>query len=256
MSPQALSAALARDAAPGTAAPPAVALAGIARAFGARPVLRGVDLRLARGACLALLGANGAGKTTLLRVLATLARPDAGRGRVAGHDLVREAAAVRRVVGYVGHQPHLYEELSARENLVFFGRMYGVRDPEARAEELLDRVGLSGRACARTRTLSRGQLQRLALARGVVHEPAVLLLDEPETGLDEPAFELLRALLAERASAGRTTLLTTHQLERGLALADEVAVLARGRIAYAAPAAGLDAPALRRVLDEIAWGER
>jgi heme ABC exporter ATP-binding subunit CcmA len=237
---------------PVAASPPlAVDALKLTRSFGPKLVLRGVDLKLARGGRLALFGPNGAGKTTLLRVLATLARPDAGQALVAGYDLVRDAAALRRVIGYVGHQPHLYEELTARENLLFFARMYGLRNGPARAGELIERMGLRARADDRVRTLSRGQQQRLALARGILHEPAVLLLDEPETGLDEPAFELLRALIEERARAGRTTLLTTHSLERGLALASEVALLVRGRTRYHAPAAELDLTTLRQQLHDL-----
>jgi heme ABC exporter ATP-binding subunit CcmA len=233
-----------------------VEVTGLTRAFGAKLVLRGVSLSVARGHCLTLLGPNGAGKTTLLRVLATLNRPDAGRVCVAGYDVARDAAAVRRVVGYVGHQPHVYEELTAAENLVFFARMYGLRDASARAEKLLDRVGLRARAADRARTLSRGQLQRLALARGILHEPRVLLLDEPDTGLDEAAFALLRELVAERKAQGRTTVLTTHHLERGLALGDDVAVLARGRIGYTQPASELDVDRLRTVMQRLGGESR
>jgi heme ABC exporter ATP-binding subunit CcmA len=233
-----------------------VEAAGLTRAFGPKPALRGVDLRLARGGRLALLGPNGAGKTTLLRVLATLSRPDGGQARVAGHDIVRDAGALRRVVGYVGHQPHLYEDLTAFENLLFFGRMYGLPDAAGRARALIELVGLTARVNDRVRTFSRGQLQRLALARGIVHDPAVLLLDEPETGLDEAAFALLRALLEDRAHAGQTTILTTHSLERSLALADEVAVLARGRLVYSRRSAELDASALRAAFAQYAERER
>ena len=240
----------------GHTAPLDVEVVGLTRAFGPKPALRGVNLALARGERLALLGPNGAGKTTLLRVLATLTRPDGGRARVAGCDVVRDAATLRRVVGYVGHQPHVYEELTASENLTFFARMYGLPDPAGRARELIELVGLGARANDRARTLSRGQLQRLALARGIMHRPAVLLLDEPETGLDEAAVALLAELLAERARAGQTTLLTTHSLERGLALADEVAVLARGRIVYSRRSAELDVATLREAYRQYAGRER
>jgi heme ABC exporter ATP-binding subunit CcmA len=238
------------------AAPAAVEVQGLVRAFGPKPVLRGVSLTLVRGKRLALLGPNGAGKTTLLRVLATLAKPDAGWARVAGLDVMQDAAEVRRVVGYAGHQPHVYEELTARENLVFFARMYGLKEPAERAHQLLCRVGLSAKANERARTLSRGQLQRLSLARAVVHEPAVLLLDEPDTGLDEAALALLEELLEERRQAGQTTVLTTHNLERALGQADEVAVLARGRIAYAGAASALDADELRAMYQRWAGAER
>ena len=232
-------------------APAAVEAQGLVRAFGPKPVLRGVSLTLARGQRLALLGPNGAGKTTLLRVLATLAKPEGGWARVAGLDVVQDAAEVRRVVGYAGHQPHVYEELTARENLVFFARMYGLKEPAAQTDSLLRRMGLAGKANERARTLSRGQMQRLSLARAVLHEPAVLLLDEPDTGLDEAALALLEELLEERRKAGQTTLLTTHNLERALALADEVAVLARGRIVYAGAASALDVEGLRAIYQRM-----
>jgi heme ABC exporter ATP-binding subunit CcmA len=231
--------------------PASVEVVDLVRSFGPKRVLRGVQLSVPRGSVLALLGANGTGKTTLLRVLATLSRPDTGTARVAGYDVVRDATALRQVVGYVGHQPHLYEELTARENLLFFARMYGLAQPAARADALLERFALRARAGDRTRTLSRGQLQRLALARGIIQQPSVLLLDEPETGLDESAFGLLRELIVERRESGLTTLLTTHQVERALLLADQVAVLARGRIAFEAPTADVDAEALRATVREL-----
>jgi heme ABC exporter ATP-binding subunit CcmA len=231
--------------------PLGVEVVGLMRSFGPKAVLRGVQLSVERGGVLALLGANGAGKTTLLRVLATLNKPDGGTARVAGYDVVRDAAQLRRVVGYVGHQPHLYEELTARENLLFFARMYGLAQPAVRADALLARFDLRARANDRTRTLSRGQLQRLAIARGIVQEPAVLLLDEPETGLDESAFALLRALIAERQELGLTTLFTTHQIDRALHLAGEIAVLARGRIAFSASAAEVSADDVRAAVRDL-----
>jgi heme ABC exporter ATP-binding subunit CcmA len=234
----------------------AVEVKGLMRAYSPKPVLRGVDLRLRRGATLALLGPNGAGKTTLLRVLATLARPDAGTVRLDGRDVSLDGDAVRRIVGYVGHQPHLYEELTALENLVFFARMHQLADPTARARELLARVGLAARAGDRARALSRGQAQRLSLARALLHEPAVLLLDEPETGLDEAATTLLDAILAERAASGRTTIFTTHHLERAIARAGAIAILARGRIVHQAPTHGLGVSELRAAYERYAGGGR
>lgn len=233
-----------------------IEVAGLTRSFGAKPVLRGVDLALARGQRMALLGPNGAGKTTLLRILATLSRPDAGRVRIAGHEAQHDASAIRRVTGYVGHQPYLYDELTARENLIFFARMYHVAAPDKRAAALLERVGMAPRANDRVRTLSRGQQQRLALARGILHEPRLLLLDEPDTGLDEQAGALLADLLAERAAAGQTTLFTTHNLERALALAGAVALLARGRIVYRAETAATDLTSLRHTFQQFAEPRR
>jgi heme ABC exporter ATP-binding subunit CcmA len=232
----------------------AVEVMGLMRAYGPKLVLRGVDLRLRRGATLALLGPNGAGKTTLLRVLATLARPDTGTVRLNGYDVTCDGDAVRRIIGYVAHQPHVYEELTALENLVFFARMHRLVDPTSRARELLARVGLAPRANDRARALSRGQAQRLSLARALLHEPAMLLLDEPETGLDEAATALLDAILAERTAAGQTTIFTTHHLERAIASAGAVAILARGRVVHETATHSLDVSDLRTAYEQYARG--
>jgi len=231
------------------AAPPAdaIRLERLVKSFDARPVLRGLTYALPAGRTLVIFGPNGAGKTTLLRTLATLARPTSGSALVAGFDVSDEAHEARRRVGYVGHQPHAYEELTARENLLFFARMYGLRDGAERASALLERVGLGRRANDRVRAFSRGQAQRLALARGVIHDPAVLLLDEPDTGLDQEALALLERMVAERRERGQSTVLTTHHLERGLRLADEALTLVRGRIAYAGAASSLDVAAVERL---------
>jgi heme ABC exporter ATP-binding subunit CcmA len=228
----------------------AIRVEGLGKSYDLRPVLRDVSFALPAGRTLALLGPNGAGKTTLLRVLATLVRPSRGRAEMLGLDVRQDAAEIRRLVGYVGHQPHLYDDLTARENLLFFARLYGLRDGATRAERLLARVGLRMKANERVRTLSRGQVQRLALARGIVHDPAVLLLDEPDTGLDDEAAELLDELLRERAETGRTTVFTTHQLARGLAQSDEVLVLLGGRVAACGPSAMLDVAAIRALYQQ------
>ena len=220
--------------------PAAIQVTALSKAFALRPVLRGLMFTVPAGARVALLGPNGAGKTTLLRILATLAKPSAGEALVAGFDVRHDADQVRRRVGYAGHQPHLYEDLTARENLEFFGRMYGIANIHARADELLERFGLRAKANERVRALSRGQAQRLALARGILHEPDLLLLDEPDTGLDEDALALLAEIVQARAAAGVTTLLTTHQIARGLALADTALVLVGGRLVHNGPAGGLD----------------
>jgi heme ABC exporter ATP-binding subunit CcmA len=230
-----------------TLPPDALRLERLVKSFDARPILRGLSYTLPAGRTLVIFGPNGAGKTTLLRTLATLARPTSGRALVAGLDVIDDANAVRRQVGYVGHQPHAYEELTARENLLFFARMYSLRDGAERASALLERVGLRARADDRVRAFSRGQAQRLALARGIIHEPAVLLLDEPDTGLDQEALALLERLVAERRERALATVLTTHNLERGLRLGDDALTLVRGRIAYAGVAAALDVAAVERL---------
>ena len=225
----------------------AVEVTGLGKIYDLRPVLRNVAFALPRGRTLALLGLNGAGKTTLLRILATLAKPSSGSATVAGLDVQRDAADVRRILGYVGHQPHVYDDLTARENLLFFARMYGLRDGPKRAEALLERVGLRLKANDRVRTLSRGQAQRLALARGILHDPTVLLLDEPDTGLDDDATTLLDELLAERTERGATTIFTTHSIARGLERSSDALVLAAGRVAYAGPSRKLTVGAVREL---------
>jgi heme ABC exporter ATP-binding subunit CcmA len=223
----------------------AIVVTRLRKAYGLRPVLRDVSLVATAGKCIALLGPNGAGKTTLLRILATLTRPSQGSVAIGGYDTVRDAHDVRRIVGYVGHAPLLYDELSARENLLFFARMYGLPDGLARADALLKRVGMRSHASDRVGALSRGQAQRVALARGILHDPQTLLLDEPDTGLDEDAIALLNDLIVERGASGQTTLLTTHTLERGLTWSDSVVALVGGRIAFAGASAEMTPSRLR-----------
>jgi heme ABC exporter ATP-binding subunit CcmA len=222
-----------------------VVVTRVRKAYGLRPVLRDVSFEVAAGQRVAVLGPNGAGKTTLLRILATLTRPAQGSVSIAGYDALREAHTVRGLVGYVGHAPLLYDELTARENLLFFARMYGLPKAESRVDALLARVGMRSRANDRVGTFSRGQAQRVALARGILHDPQILLLDEPDTGLDEDAITLLRELIAERKTAGLTTLLTTHTLERGLLWSDTVVVLINGRVSHTGASAEVTLPELR-----------
>jgi heme exporter protein A len=204
---------------------PAVELQGLERRYGERPALEGVSLTLDHGRTLAVFGSNGAGKTTLLRVLATLLRPHAGRTRVLGAELPREAWKVRGRVGYLGHEPLLYRELSGRENLELQAELHGVE--RARVEELIGAVGMSRRADDPVRDLSRGMVQRLAAARAVLHDPPLLLLDEPRANLDPAAAELLEPLVG-RAS-GRARVLVTHDVEGGLAECDAALGLRGGR---------------------------
>ena len=219
---------------------PAVLVRGLRKAFGATPVLRGVDLAVAPGERLALFGPNGAGKTTLIRILVTLLRPSAGSVAVAGCTLGAQSAEVRRHIGVVTHQTYLYDDLTATENLRFYGRLYDVPDLATRIPVLLDRVGLARQTQSLVRTFSRGMQQRLALARALLHRPAVLLLDEPDTGLDQEAFAVLSDLVTGGDGERPTVILTTHNLERGWMLADRVAILARGRLAFGAPKESLN----------------
>lgn len=201
--------------------------------YGSRPVLRNLSLRVDRGEILALFGSNGAGKTTLLRILATLLRPSAGRLTLAGADLLRGPSRreARRRLGLLSHQSMLYERLTARENLVFFAEMYAVPSPRRRADALLAEVGLSGREEDPVREYSRGMQQRLAIARSLVHDPELLLLDEPFSGLDPAASAWLAALLADLAGRGKTLIFTSHDLESGLRLCRRAAMLSRGALA-------------------------
>lgn len=209
---------------------PYLEVRGLKKSFGLKPILRGIDLVLDRGERIALLGANGAGKTTLLRVLAGLSGPSAGTVCIDGLDIVRDAQQVRYRVGFVGHQPYLYDELTAIENLLFFGRMYAVKHVQQRANELLCRVGLEKRTQERVGALSRGQVQRLALARALLHSPRLLLLDEPDTGLDEQGNILLAELLHEHIEQNGAVLFSTHQLEHAQKLANNIVTLERGHI--------------------------
>jgi heme exporter protein A len=230
---------------------PYLEIKGLKKSFELKPILRGVDLFLDQSECMALLGANGAGKTTLLRILAGLVKPSAGSVCVGGLDIERDAQQLRRVVGFVAHQPYLYDELTALENLLFFGRMYAVKQARERASELLQRVGLAKRAGERVAALSRGQVQRLALARALVHSPRLLLLDEPDTGLDEQGNELLEALLHEHVERGGTTLFTTHNLDRALKLSDRIGMLAGGRVVYQQETGGLELGGVRQAYQEV-----
>ena len=211
------------------AAPPAIELRGLTRRYGERAALDDVTLSLEAGATLVVFGPNGAGKSTLLRVLATLLRPHAGTTRVLGGELPRDGWSVRGRIGLLGHAPLLYGDLSARENLRFHARLHGVGDE--RVEALLAQVRLEARAADKVHTFSRGMVQRLAVCRAVLHEPELLLLDEPRANLDPAAVDALEPLIG-RAS-GRTRVLVSHDVEGALAEADLALGLKAGRQVFA-----------------------
>jgi heme exporter protein A len=196
--------------------------------FGLKTVLRGLDFHVEQGEFVALLGPNGAGKTTFLRILASLSRPSMGSVSIAGYRLPDQAAAVRRRLGVVSHQPLLYGDLTAEENLRFYGRMYGVGNLNQRVAEVLELVGLTARRRDLVRTFSRGMQQRLAIGRAVLHDPDVMLFDEPHTGLDQDASAMLDTVLREVAARGRTVVMTSHDLARAADLASRFDVLSRG----------------------------
>jgi heme exporter protein A len=199
--------------------------------FGLKAVLRGLDFQVEPGEFVALLGPNGAGKTTFLRILSSLSRPTLGEVQIAGYHLPEQAAAVRRRLGVVSHLPLLYGDLTAEENLRFYARMYGLEQESRRVAEVLDVVGLTPRRRDLVRTFSRGMQQRLAIGRAVLHDPDVMLFDEPHTGLDQDACVMLDRVLSEVAARGRTVVMTSHDLARAADMASRFDVLSRGVIA-------------------------
>lgn len=202
----------------------------LTKRFGHKQVLRRLDFSVEQGEFVALLGSNGAGKTTLLRILSSLSKPNFGEIKIAGFQLPNQASQVRKKLGIVSHLPLLYGDLSAEENLKFFGRLYGIDSPKSRIEENLKLVGLHNRRKDLVRTFSRGMQQRLAIGRAVLHDPEVLLLDEPHTGLDQDAANMLDQLLQLVASRGRTIVMTSHDFPRVANLATRFDVLYKGRI--------------------------
>jgi len=228
---------------------PMIEVRKLVKTFGGKPVLRGLDFSVPEGDFVAVVGPNGAGKTTLLRILASLARPSLGDVRLAGRRLPAEAGAVRRILGVVSHQPLLYGDLTAEENLRFYGRLYAVSELEARVQQALETVGLRPRRRDLVRTFSRGMQQRLSIGRAILHEPLVMLLDEPHTGLDPEAAVMLDRLLGQVAGEGRTVVMTSHDLQRAASLANRVDVLAGGVMAASVRKGELDPeelPALYR----------
>lgn len=212
-----------------------IAVRNLVKRFGLKTVLKGLNFEVQPGEFIALLGPNGAGKTTFLRILASLARPALGEVWIAGYRLPQQAAAVRRKLGVVSHLPLLYGDLTAEENLRFYGRMYGVERLDARVNTVLETIGLAHRRRDPVRTFSRGMQQRLAIARALLHDPQVMLFDEPHTGLDPEAAAMLDGVLTGVAARGRTVVMTTHDLERAAALAARLDILARGVIVRSLP---------------------
>ena len=211
---------------------PAIHTRGLTKAFAGVAAVRGVDFRLDAGEAVAVFGHNGAGKSTLLRLCATLLRPSSGSVAIFGTDGRDGAAAIRRRVGFLSHQSFLYPDLSATENLAFYARMFGVADAARRVRVLLDQVGLLGWANRPVRTLSRGLEQRCALARALLHQPDLIMLDEPFTGLDVDASATLRAVLAAAHERGAAVLMTTHDIGHGLATCRRAIILARGELVW------------------------
>lgn len=232
----------------------AVEALGLTKRFGNQVALDDVAISLEHNERLAILGANGAGKTTLIALLATLVRPSAGSLQIMGHDSAAAPNELRRRIGVVAHRTYLYEELSAQENLLFYGRLYGVPDLTERVAMLLKLVDIYPRRHDQISSLSRGMQQRVALARALVHDPDVLLLDEPDTGLDQEHLALLASLVQGRAIPSRTVILTTHNQDRALTLCNRVAVLARGRLVFEAASAEVDRATLQEAYRSLGGG--
>jgi heme exporter protein A len=225
---------------------------GLVKAFGSRLVLRGITLHISAGEFVTLVGPNGAGKTTLMRILATLSRPSAGQVLVGGCDLTRDPMRARHMIGLVSHRTLLYDDLSGEQNLLFYAQLYDVARPKMRVEELLRQMGLWGRQRDPVSTYSRGMQQRLAIARALLHNPPILLLDEPDTGLDHHAAMTLGALLRQTDLGQRTVLMTTHNLEYAAAWGERAVILVNGRIVFQVNRSETDLATLRAQYDHYA----
>jgi heme ABC exporter ATP-binding subunit CcmA len=219
---------------------PIIEIVDLVKTFGLLPVLKQINLTVKRGEFVALLGPNGSGKSTLLRLLAGLGRPTAGVIRVGGWELPHEAGAVRHHIGMVSHKAYLYENLTAYENLKFFAKLYRIPEQDAQIWAMLEQVGLKRRAHDMVRTFSRGMLQRLSIARALLHQPDVLLFDEPYTGLDQAASYTLDQLLLDSLDGRHTIIMTTHELDRAARLAKRAVILSRGRVGLDALTAEID----------------
>ncbi|MFC1926390.1 ABC transporter ATP-binding protein [Chloroflexota bacterium] len=213
---------------------------GLTKSFGSKIALKNIDLKIKRGERFAVFGPNGAGKTTLIKLLSTIAEPSAGSIHVDGMDIRRHAVKVRRKIGMVGHQTFLYDTLTVQENLRFCGKMYNVPDLELKINEAVDRLQLRTHIHSQVGILSRGLQQRASIARAVLHNPSIMLLDEPEVGLDPHAITMMREVLDTLNSTGCTVVMTTHNLERGLQMSDQVVILNKGKIVYQALTSQID----------------
>ena len=217
----------------------AVEVRHLAKVFGTRKAVDDVSFTLPEGAFLSVFGPNGAGKTTLLRVLSTLARPSAGEARICGIDLKENPDEARPCIGMISHAPMLYPDLTAEENLLLYAELYGVENPKGRVGELLSAVGLSHRRLDQVRTFSRGMTQRVSIARALVHDPRIVFLDEPYSGLDPHAVDIFDELIAS-VRGDRTFIMVSHDLAKGFSMCTHALVLARGRVVAFAPKEKLD----------------
>lgn len=226
---------------------PLIHVDNLHKRYATKPILKGVNLAVGEGEVVALLGANGAGKSTLLRIIAGLLRADRGEIVLGGVPMTKAGAELRRYIGLVSHAPLLYDHLSGLENLTFFANLYDLQESKARVEAILQAVDLWRRRHDLVRTYSRGMQQRLAIARAILHDPPVLLLDEPDTGLDQQSALMLQTLLQQLSDKRRAILFSTHNLERALGWANSVALLLRGTISYHGAVANLDAQTMKQL---------
>ncbi|MCL5291615.1 MAG: ABC transporter ATP-binding protein [Actinobacteria bacterium] len=231
-----------------------VEVRGLTKVFGRRTVLDKVSFDIERGGFLTLLGPNGAGKTTLVRILATLIAPTSGEVRISGLPISDDSAAVRSKIGLISHSPLLYSDLTAEENLKFYGKLYSVEGLAGRIDELLDQVELDHRRFDLVRTFSKGMLQRLAIARALLHRPSILFLDEPHTGLDPHAVDILEGLLAY-IRRDHTFVMITHNLEKALALSSSAMILVGGEIIFKKSREELDIEELKEIYRQNVKGE-
>lgn len=242
----------ATDPAPQSTDSTAIKVSGLRKHFGNIEAVRGIDFELQKGEFLTLFGPNGAGKTTLIKMLSALTRPSAGEAYVAGYNVTEGHPAMRREIGVISHASLLYADLTPLENMLFYGKLYGLDSPEDRAKEVIDEVGLKPRMHDRVRTFSRGMIQRLSIARAILHNPSILFLDEPYTGLDLHASVLLRDQLRALHTEKRTVVMTTHDFSRGLEMADRVAVQVKGRFILWEQADSMDTQQFERMyLDAV-----
>ena len=224
---------------------PVIQVEGLKKTYGHHAALKDVAFRAEAGESIVIFGPNGAGKTTLIKIIATIIRPTAGKVTIDGMTTEDDAEAIRRRIGVITHQTFLYGNLTAWENLIFYSRLYEVPDAETRIREMAEVVGLSARLEDRVATFSRGMQQRLSIARALLHRPTILLLDEPETGLDQQAITILREAMKLEAGVRRTILMTTHNMERGLEMSERLLILNNGVICHDCSTADLGVDALR-----------
>ena len=223
---------------------------GVTKSFGYIQALRGVDLKVKKGEFVTVFGPNGAGKTTLIKLLATLTKPTSGKVSIANYDIKKEPDKVRALIGVISHDPYLYGNLSALENIGFFASLYGISQPKKKAIQVIKQVGLESRMHDLVRTFSRGMQQRLAVARAIVHNPKIFLLDEPYTGLDQHGARIFGDLLNWLKTENRTIVMTTHNLPEGLEVSDRVAIIDGGKIIYESDARGIELTKFKEIYFE------